>query len=173
MTSNPRTRPIFDGSVAPEGIDLIPTPLHPSEMFWRQLKFADFDVSEMSYSSLTMAQSKGDERWIGLPVFTTRHFFQTWTLIRRDAGIESPADMTGKRAGEVANRQRIEHIECHLAAGLLSPESGEALRTPLLRHGVKANRTTLETVARYSHEQGLTPRQMALEEVFARSTLDQ
>jgi 4,5-dihydroxyphthalate decarboxylase len=70
MTVNPRTRPIFDGSVKPDGIDLIPTALHPSEMFWRQLKFADFDVSELSFSSLSMAKARGDDRFIGLPVFS-------------------------------------------------------------------------------------------------------
>ena len=41
MAVNPRARPILDGTVKPEGIDLVPTPLHPSEIFWRQLRFAD------------------------------------------------------------------------------------------------------------------------------------
>ena len=50
ISSNPRTWPIIDGSIAPEAIDLVPTVLHPSEMFWRQLRFAEFDVSEMSLS---------------------------------------------------------------------------------------------------------------------------
>ena len=99
MTVNPRTRPILDGSVKADGIDLIPTPLHPSEMFWRQLKFADFDVSELSFSSLSMAKARGDERFVGLPIFTTRHFFQNWILVRKGARIESPADMKGKRVG--------------------------------------------------------------------------
>ena len=99
MTSNPRTRPIFDGRVVPEGIDLLGSRLHPSEMFWRQLRFAEFDVSEMSLSSLMMALAAGDDRWIGLPVFTTRKFFHTGVLVRRDAGIESPADLKGKRVG--------------------------------------------------------------------------
>ena len=31
----------------------------PSELFWRQLRFAEFDVSEMSISSLMMAKSQG------------------------------------------------------------------------------------------------------------------
>ena len=41
---NPRTWPIMDGSVKADGIDFIHTPLNPSEMFWRQLKFGDFDA---------------------------------------------------------------------------------------------------------------------------------
>ena len=43
----------------------------------------------------------------------------------------------------------------------------------MVRHGIRANRVTLDTAARYSHEQGLTPRVVGLEEVFAASTLEQ
>jgi len=322
MASNPRTWPILDGRVKADGIDLIPSVVFPSELFWRQLKFGDFDVSEMSLSSLMMAKSQGDERWIGLPVFTTRRFFHTGILVRRDAGIDAPADLKGKRvgvpeyqqtaalwtrgalqhefgvrsqdmefwmervashshraavgftappgvvirqippekslggmmlAGElhaaihyivnpnlvdrstadlwnhpdikplfpgpaaegaryyrktglfpinhgmvirreiaekhpwvvlnllkaferangIADRERLQHAEYHLACGLLPPGAGAALETQLVRHGVQSNRPVLETAARYSHEQGLTPRPVKLEELFAASTLDQ
>ncbi len=76
-------------------------------------------------------------------------------------------------AAELADEQRLEHVEYYRASGLLSGEAYDALREPLVRHGIAANRLTLETVAQYSLEQGLTPRLMALDEVFARSTLDQ
>ena len=89
----------MDGSVEVDGVALIHTPLHPSEMFWRQLKFGDFDVSEMSFSSLIKAVARGDDSWVGIPVFTTHHFFQNWIVIRKDAGIEKPEDMRGKRVG--------------------------------------------------------------------------
>jgi len=99
ITSNPRTWPIIDGAVKVEGVDLTPTVLHPSELFWRQLRFAEFDVAEMSMSSLMMAKSKGDERFVGIPVFTTRMFFHTRILVRKDANIDKPADLKGKRVG--------------------------------------------------------------------------
>jgi 4,5-dihydroxyphthalate decarboxylase len=99
ITSNPRTWPILDGRIKADGIDLVPTVLHPSEMFWRQLKFAEFDISEMSFSSLLMATAGGDERWTGVPVFTTRKFFHTEILVRKGAGIETPADLKGRRVG--------------------------------------------------------------------------
>ena len=99
ITSNPRTWPIIDGTVKAEGVDLMPTVLHPSELFWRQLRFAEFDVAEMSVSSLMMAKSKGDERFVGIPVFTTRMFFHTRILVRKDAKIDKPADLKGKRVG--------------------------------------------------------------------------
>ena len=99
MASNPRTWAIFDGRIKADGVTLIPSAVHPSELFWRQLRFADFDVSEMSFSSLLMAKAKGDERWVGLPIFTTRKFFHAEILVRRDSGIERPADLKGKRVG--------------------------------------------------------------------------
>jgi len=322
MASNPRTWPILDGRVKPDGIALIPSVVHPSELFWRQLRFADFDVSEMSFSSLMMATAKGDDRWVGLPIFTTRKFFHAEILVRKDSGIGSPADLKGRRVGvpeyqqtaalwtrgvlehefgvapkdmqfwmernpfhshrgaigftpppdvtihqippeksigsmmlsgeieavihyivnpnlvdrstadlwnhpvvrplfsdpaaegiryyrktgifpinhgmvirreiaekhpwvilnlhkayeranEIADQERLSHAEYHIATGLLLGGSTEALRTPLVRHGIKANREVLETAARYSHEQGLTPRQLALEEIFAANAMEQ
>jgi 4,5-dihydroxyphthalate decarboxylase len=99
LSDNPNTRPLIDGDIAPEGIGLTPTVIHPSEMFWRQLKFAEFDVSEMSMSSLVIATARGPTPWVALPVFTTREFFHTRMLVRADAGIASPADLKGKRVG--------------------------------------------------------------------------
>ena len=52
-------------------------------------------------------------------------------------------------------------------------EARAALRQPLLRHGMRANRKVLETAAQYSNEQGLTPRLMRLDEIFAVSTMEQ
>jgi len=78
-----------------------------------------------------------------------------------------------EQAGEIANRERLEHVAYYFATGLLPNEAREALNAPLVRHGIKANREVLETAARYSHEQGLTPRQLALEEIFAASAMEQ
>jgi 4,5-dihydroxyphthalate decarboxylase len=317
ITNNPRTWPIIDGTVKPDGIDLIPTVLHPSELFWRQLHFAEFAVAEMSCSSFMIAVARGDPRFVGLPIFTTRRFFHTSILVARSAGIDKPADLKGKRVGvpeyqqtaalwtrgvlqhefgvhpqeiefwmertpekshggatgfkrppgvvvkqippdksigammlagkldaalhylsdrnlvdrsrvnlashpdfkylftdplaegiryyrktglfpinhqavvrsevaqkepwvllnllkafdranEIANAQRREHIDYHLATGLLT---GDAV-TPLLHHGVKANRKVIETIAQYSLEQGLTPRLIKIEELYAPNALN-
>jgi len=94
---NPRTWPLFDSRVKPDGIDLIMSPVHASELFWRQLRFGDFDLSDMSFSSLLIAIAHGDRRWVGLPIFTTRRLFHTGILVRRDAGIDTPGDLKGKR----------------------------------------------------------------------------
>jgi len=99
ITNNPRTWPIIDGRAKPDGIDFTMSVLDPSEMFWRQLRFAEFDVSEMSMSELMMIRNRGDDRFIGIPVFTTRRFYHTGIFVRRDAKIAGPTDLRGKRVG--------------------------------------------------------------------------
>ena len=108
LSDNVRTQPIIEGRVAPEGIRLVPTAVHPSEMFWRQLKFQEFDVSEMSISSYTIATSQGPTPWVALPIYTMRHFFHTGIMVRTDRGINKPADLKGKRvnAGPSGSGQR-------------------------------------------------------------------
>ena len=60
---------------------------------------------------------------------------------------------------------------------LLEVHSNSAKRveihTTVIEHGIKANRKILETCADYSLEQGLTPRRMKLEEIFAACTMGQ
>jgi 4,5-dihydroxyphthalate decarboxylase len=99
LSDNERTRPLIEGRVTPQGVRLITTIVHPSEMFWRQLRFGDFDVSEMSLASLFIATSRGETPWIAIPVYTMRRFFHTGILVRAGAGIAVPADLRGKRVG--------------------------------------------------------------------------
>jgi 4,5-dihydroxyphthalate decarboxylase len=322
ITSNPRTRPLIDGRVQPAGIDFAKTVLGPAEMFWRQLRFAEFDVSEMSMSELMMIRARGDERFVGIPVFTTRRFYHTGILVRKDAGIASPADLKGKRVGvpeyvqtsalwtrgvlenefgvapkdmiffmervparshagaigftaspgvtinqippeksiasmmldgeldacmsynrkqgdlidrsdadldnhpdirplfadpaaeairyykktgvypinhgmvvkravfkrepwvainilkalnaanDIAEAERREHVAYHLETGLVPSEYRKALATRIISHGLKANRATLELAAKHSNQQGLTPRVMPMDELFAANVLD-
>jgi 4,5-dihydroxyphthalate decarboxylase len=99
LSGNARTEPIHQGRVSAQGIDLRVTKVHPSEMFWRQLHFKEFEVSEMSMSSLLAARARGDDTWVGIPVFTSRQFFHTGILVRADANIAEPQDLAGKRVG--------------------------------------------------------------------------
>ena len=99
MGMNPRSRPILDGRIKPESIAFHASEMHPSEIFWRQLHFGDFDVSEMSMSSFLMLTAAGNRDWVGIPVFTSRRFFHKNIWVRADAGIKTPADLRGKRVG--------------------------------------------------------------------------
>jgi 4,5-dihydroxyphthalate decarboxylase len=68
--------------------------------------------------------------------------------------------------------QVSEAVQTHAQLGLLPREAAAALHKDPYPYGVVANRSILETIARYSHEQGLTPRVLSLDEIFPRNTLD-
>jgi 4,5-dihydroxyphthalate decarboxylase len=95
---NERVQPLMDGTIAADGIELIPTYSHPSETFWRQLKFQEFEVAEMSMSSYLIARSRGVDM-IAIPVFPSRRFFHAELSYHADAGITEPGDLLGKRIG--------------------------------------------------------------------------
>ncbi len=94
-----RTAPLFDGRVVPQGIALNYLAQQPVETLWRQLRFAEFDVSEMSLSAYIMEVGRGDPRFIALPVPVVRIFRRGNVYVRKDAGIEHPGDLKGRRVG--------------------------------------------------------------------------
>src|SRR5918996_4385959 len=89
---NERVEPLMAGTILAEGIELIPTYSHPAETFWRQLKFHEFEVAEMSMSSFLIARSQGVDM-IALPVFPSRRLFQTELLYNLESGIGEPQDL--------------------------------------------------------------------------------
>jgi 4,5-dihydroxyphthalate decarboxylase len=99
LTENDRTRPIISGEIQPQAIEFHTSVLYPTEVFWRQLHHQEFDVSEMSISSMIIAISKGNTDWVTLPIYTYRRFFHTGVMVRTDRGIDKPADLAGKRVG--------------------------------------------------------------------------
>jgi 4,5-dihydroxyphthalate decarboxylase len=101
---NERVEPLMNGTVNAEGIELIPTYSHPAETFWRQLKFGEFEVAEMSMSSYLIAKSQGADM-IALPVFPSRRLFQTELSYHADSGITKPEDLAGKKLGVAEYQQ--------------------------------------------------------------------
>ena len=96
--TNERVGPLVEGAVQPEGVELIPTLSDPSETFWRQLNFEEFEISEMSLSSYLIARSRGMDM-MAIPVFPSRRFMHTQLSCHTDSGIIRPEDITGKRIG--------------------------------------------------------------------------
>ena len=94
-----RTLPLILGDVQPQGIDLTYLRMYPEEVFWRMTRHAEFDAAEMSMSSYLLRRSRGDERVIAIPVFTSREFRHSCVWVRADAAIHSPHDLKGKRMG--------------------------------------------------------------------------
>ena len=94
-----RFQPIFDGTVKPEGITLNCSRMSIDELFWRIPTQDDIDVAELSLTGTLWGKQHG-KRWTALPVFPGWVFgCHTETLVRRDAGIERPEDLRGKRVG--------------------------------------------------------------------------
>jgi 4,5-dihydroxyphthalate decarboxylase len=93
-----RTRPLIDGSVQPEGIDLTVIPLPTPERMFRMLQYDEFDVCESSSAMFLAARARG-RRWTAFPVFPHRRFRHSYVFIRGDAGIRSPSDLAGRRVG--------------------------------------------------------------------------
>ena len=76
------------------------------------------------------------------------------------------------RANAIADAERMEHVEYYIDTGILPAETRETLKKGIVKHGIIANRKTLETAAQHSVEQGLTPRLMKLEEIFAEEAME-
>lgn len=94
-----RTLALRVGEVQPEGIDLTYHCLPPEQTFFRQLKNREFDVSEMSLSSYTIARTRGNGSFIAIPVFPSRIFRHSCIFVNADAGIRTPQDLAGRRVG--------------------------------------------------------------------------
>ena len=93
---NERVDPLMKGSIQAEAIEIVPTYSHPSETFWRQLKFQEFEVGEMSMSSYLIARERGFDM-IALPVFPSRRLFHTEISYHTASGVTKPGDLAGKR----------------------------------------------------------------------------
>jgi 4,5-dihydroxyphthalate decarboxylase len=101
---NERVEPLMNGTIKVDGVSLVPTYSHPAETFWRQLKFGEFEVAEMSMSSFLIARSQGADM-IALPAFPSRRLFQTELSYHIDSGITKPQDIAGKRLGVAEYQQ--------------------------------------------------------------------
>ncbi len=94
-----RTRALEDGSVRPDGIDLIYLRLPVEETFFRMLRHREFDVAEMSLSTYVATLDARTPPFVALPVFTSRMFRHGGIYVNADAGIERPSDLRGRRVG--------------------------------------------------------------------------
>ncbi|NYZ13690.1 ABC transporter substrate-binding protein [Azospirillum sp. RWY-5-1] len=94
-----RCRAVLDGRVAVDGCRIIPTAIEPEEAFHRAFKFQEFDVTELSLSSLTMLTSRGESPYVAIPAYVSRLFRHSGIYIRTDRGIDRPEDLKGRVIG--------------------------------------------------------------------------
>jgi 4,5-dihydroxyphthalate decarboxylase len=94
-----RPRALWAGRVRPEGIDLTYLPLGMPESFFRMLRHGEFGASEMSLSWYTRTVFSDPRPFIAIPVFPSRMFRHSSIYVHAGSGIESPADLVGRRIG--------------------------------------------------------------------------
>lgn len=158
----------LSGMLAAGEIDAVVAPLPPSCWLGRAgdvaRLFPDFRELEKDYYRRTgvfpimhVAAIRADlveqHRWLAGNVFQA--FDEAKNMALRDLGNFGAAKATLPwLAAEVAETQQL-------------------MGADYWPYGVERNRTSIETMTRWSFEQGLTPRKLDIEELFVRSTLEQ
>ena len=94
-----RTRPLMDGRIKPDGIDLDIQVLRPREAFQRMLDHREFQVSELSLASYAALKGRGDCPFIAIPVALSKIFRHSCIYVRPGVGIDKPEDLKGRRVG--------------------------------------------------------------------------
>lgn len=133
-------RDFASGVVRAAGIDANFLSLTVEEIFFRFVKFREWDVSELSMGKYVSLVSQNDTSLVGIPVFPSRiHRIQS-IYVRRDGPVKTIADLKGKRVGipewaqtaSIYTRGYLVH-ECGIAlqdiewhqAGVNQPGRGE------------------------------------------------
>src|SRR5579871_6184519 len=94
-----RIRALRDGSVKVEGCAVTYHVVEPNQLFVRNLKNQEFDVSEMSFSTYIALRDRGEAHYTAIPVFLSRAFRHSAIFVRTGSGIAAPADLRGARVG--------------------------------------------------------------------------
>ena len=99
-----RVRPLMDGRVKVEGCDVNYVVVQPEECFHRAWYHQEFDVTELGVSGYYVAISRGTGNfglspYVAIPVYPSRLFRASAIYVRKDRGIETPADLRGKKVG--------------------------------------------------------------------------
>ncbi len=115
-----RNRPLIDGAVTIDGVEPVFLRLTPEEIFFRAFRHQAFDVCELSFGSYVVSLDRGAPGYIAIPAYLSRAFRHSSILVRTDRGIDSAADLRGKRIG-IAEYQLSANI---WARGILEDEYG-------------------------------------------------
>ena len=75
--------------------------MRPREAFVRMLDTAEFQVSEMSFSSFINRKSEDRCPMVAIPVMLSKMFRHDCIYVRPEAGIKEPGDLKGKRVGTI------------------------------------------------------------------------
>jgi 4,5-dihydroxyphthalate decarboxylase len=94
-----RTRRLYTGEVQPEGVRLRYLHTGIEELFWRQGKYAEFDVAEFSMGAYLSTLKDPDRAFVAIPVFVSRAFRHASVYLNADAGVSEAADLANRTVG--------------------------------------------------------------------------
>jgi 4,5-dihydroxyphthalate decarboxylase len=90
---------LLRGRVRAEGIHLLVNELPVEEIFFRQILFGEWDVSEFSMAKYVSMVATGDPPFRAIPVFPSRVFRHSAVYLSKRANITRPSELAGKRVG--------------------------------------------------------------------------
>lgn len=164
-------RDFSSGKVKAAGIDItfLDQPLR--ETFFRFPRFEEWDISEMSMAKYVALISQDDDRFVAIPVFSSRIFRLNAIYVRAAANIQTAQDLAGKRIGvpEWAQTAAI------YGRGWLAHEGGVDLTSvEWVQAGIhKSGRTEFADLSRLPKGLKLTPMpESCLDELILASDID-
>jgi 4,5-dihydroxyphthalate decarboxylase len=93
------TAALKDGRVGIQGVHADCVEINPIiAAFRRMVRDVEFDVCEMAPATYMIARAGGSP-FKALPIFIFRRFHHSGFVVRGDAGIRTPKDLEGKKAG--------------------------------------------------------------------------
>lgn len=127
-----RTRALADGTVEPPGVELTVLQLPVEEIFFRTVRFGEFDVAELSLSSYLLTMEKaGPGPFVAVPAFPSKSFRHHGIYVNSDSGIEAPTDLIGRTVG-VAEYQLTANVWIR---GILAEHHGVPVESVRYRTG--------------------------------------
>lgn len=94
-----RVLPVLDGRVPVPGVTVVPHILPTTQLFPIAVQEARFDVTELSLSSHILQVARGNSAYTAIPAFISRAFRHNGFYRRAGSGIETLADLAGRRVG--------------------------------------------------------------------------
>jgi 4,5-dihydroxyphthalate decarboxylase len=93
------TRPLLDGAVAPQGVDLVGMTYPSPQRHWRMLTNGEFDIAELSLGSYVAARAAGQEDLVAVPVFPHRRFRHGYLFLPAASPVREAKDLAGTTIG--------------------------------------------------------------------------
>ena len=115
-----RTRPLAEGRIRPDGVDLTCLSLPVEETFFLMMRHREFDVAELSLSSYVISLCREEAPFVAIPVFPSRSFRHSCIYVHAGSGIRTPQDLVGKRVGS----PEFQLTACVWIRGILAEDHG-------------------------------------------------